>query len=75
MNVKQRTSFKTNSKRRVVSQRWNTGNKKVELRKWNRCAIVKSVFIPRRARRGCCRNGTSSGGGMVILPETRNWRQ
>ena len=53
MNVKQRASFKTNSKRRVVSQRWNTGNKKVELRKWNRCAIVKSVFIPRRARRGC----------------------
>ena len=24
---------------------------------------------------GACRNGTSSGGGMVILPETRNWRQ
>lgn len=30
MNVKQKQSFRGNSRRRLISQRWNTGNKK-----WN----------------------------------------
>mgnify|MGYP007039304392 CR=1 FL=1 len=53
MNVKQKQNFRGNLRRRVISQSWNVKNKKMEMRKWNRCTIAKSVFIPRRARRGC----------------------
>ena len=53
MRVKQKQGFRVNSKRRVISQRWSAKNKKMELRKWNRCAVAKSVFSPRKARRGC----------------------
>lgn len=53
MNVKQKKNVRVNLRRRGISQRWDAGNKRIELQKWNRCAIKKSVFIPRRARRGC----------------------
>lgn len=53
MNVKQKKNISVKLGRRVISQRWSTENKKLELQKWNRRAIRKSAFIPRRARRGC----------------------